>query len=205
VTQQKTFVFKKQKKKFKAIQSYLYKKPKQTTVKITQKPQNIPINKPQSNVTNILKSDIKKTASSKTKNKVIINNQKVAIKNNLSSTQLENLRSSINKKIRAKEFAHISRPKGYSVMTDLPDAVKHSKKQLTREEKKRAMTTQYSGGLAITKNDNGSCSIAEDLSNVGMEGIVALSGFKCGQTKMEKMYDKHMDKVLEKLGKKKRR
>jgi hypothetical protein len=53
------------------------------------------------------------------------------------------------------------------------------------------------------KNDDGSCTLIQDLSNVGMEGIKARSNFKCGQKKMEKSYDVHMDKILRKLGKKK--
>jgi len=90
-------------------------------------------------------------------------------------------------------------------MTDLPDAVPHSKKQLTvKDEKKQeeSITSHYGGGIDIVKNDNGTCILKEHLTSAGMEGMTALSMFKCGQTKMEKAYDVQMNKVLKKLGKK---
>ena len=64
------------------------------------------------------------------------------------------------------------------------------------------MTSNYGNGITIIKGDNGNCTLKKDLSNVGMTGITAFSSFKCGSTKMEKMYNAHMDEVLKKLGKK---
>jgi len=117
--------------------------------------------------------------------------------------ELNKLQQQLDQQSITSESNYYNRPRGKSVFNDLPEAVKHSQQPLSLSEKREQMTTHYGGSNDIIKNDDGSCTLRQDLSNVGMEGITALSGFKCGQTKMEKAYDAHMDKVLKKLGKKK--
>jgi hypothetical protein len=230
VKQKKVQTLKKTLVKHKAIQSYLYKKPQTPptkTMKATQenqedeKLQNKPIKAPkikqkkpsQAKIFKEKELKQKKTPSTELSSK--INKSEYSThkntQNNTKTTsstsalaQLENLRSSINKKIIAKEFARATRPRGFSAMTDLPDEVPHSKKQLTAEdekEKEDRMNTNYAGGITITNDGNGKCTLKQDLSYLGMDGLTALSDLKCGQTKMEKWYDAHMTKVLKKLGK----
>jgi len=132
--------------------------------------------------------------------------QKTTSKYSYSTNALEQFKNQLNNKIMTEELNYAQRPRGLSVFNDLPPAVAHSEKQLTlleKIEKEQKMATNYAGGIAITNDGDGHCTLKQDLSYLGMEGITALSGFKCGQTKMEKWYDAHMNKVLKKLGKKK--
>lgn len=128
-------------------------------------------------------------------------------KNSLSFSaleQLKQLQQQLDQQSINSEADYHNRARGKSIFNDLPAAVKHSEKQFTESEKREKMITHYGGGINIVKNDDGSCTLIQDLSNVGMTGIKARSSFKCGQTKMEKSYAAHMDKVLRKLGKKTR-
>jgi len=215
------------KKKITAIKSYLYRNPikqqpalskaetapstqnnniKETdTIKKLSTPA-IPdklIPSPKAKVNNQLANTMKKAISPieqslkspTTKNK----NKKLTFS---ALVQLKKLQQQLDQQSITSESNYYNRPRGKSVFNDLPAAVKHSQKQLTASEKRKKMTTHL-GANTIVKNSDGNCTLIQDLSNVGMEGITAISGFKCGQTKMEKSYDAHMNKVLEKLGKKK--
>ena len=213
-----------QKNKIKAIQSYLYRKPlpsvKQTTspTKAAEKtPEFKAIKKPLKNKNSkpIKTSKKPKTKNSKSSAATLTsppqlptrakNSSKSSSKNSWSFSaleQLKQLQQQLDQQNINRDANYHNRARGESVFNDLPAAVNHAEKQLTLSEKKEKMTTRYGGSIDIVKNDDGSCILIQDLSNVGMEGIKARSGFKCGQTKMEKAYDAHMDKILKKLGKK---
>lgn len=132
--------------------------------------------------------------------------QKTTSKYSFSTTVLDQFKNQLNNKIMTEQLNYAQRPRGLSIFNDLPPAVTHSVKKLTlleKIDKKQKMATHYAGGSTIIKNDDGTCTLIEDLTSRGMEGITAISKFGCGQTKMDKWYDAHMDKVLKKLGKKK--
>lgn len=114
-------------------------------------------------------------------------------------SQLSQLRSKINRQHQQQAFEHYSRQRSLSGMSDNPDSVPHSAVPLTRDQEKEQNTTHYSADKSITKHDNGTCSITEDLSSVGMEGHKATSMFACGESAFDKSFRQHMDKVKKKL------
>ncbi|QOL26777.1 hypothetical protein LP316_05630 [Thalassotalea sp. LPB0316] len=73
---------------------------------------------------------------------------------------------------------------------------------LTQDEKDKRATSNI-GNFDIIKGDNGNCTLVEDLSYLGLDHK-AVSSFGCGESKDEKNFRLHMDKVLERLGKKKK-
>lgn len=125
--------------------------------------------------------------------------QKPVSKKFSSFNQLKQLRNSIDRQILQQEFSARQATRSPSVMHAQPAAVPHSVEQLTDDEKKARNTTNYSDGLKITKNDNGTCTIEEDLSNVGIQGVTAVQGFACGESKFDKSFREHMKKVQQKL------
>ena len=113
--------------------------------------------------------------------------------------QLEQIRTSIDENIVAEEFARQNQHHSLSAMHPNPASAPRSVVPLTRDAKKAQNTTRYSDSLAITKTDSGICVIQEDLSNVGIEGVSAVSAFNCGPSKLERAFSHHMKKVTEKL------
>ncbi|WP_281561617.1 hypothetical protein [Thalassomonas sp. RHCl1] len=115
--------------------------------------------------------------------------------------QLQRLTNSINNQMLQEGIHQYQQHKSPSVMHGEQQPVPHSKKTIDAEQKKADNTTEYSQGMSITKHDDGTCSVTEDLSNVGMEGLSATQSFNCGISKEEKYFKEHMKNVLKKLGK----
>lgn len=115
--------------------------------------------------------------------------------------QLQKLTNSINSQMIQEEIYQYQQHKSASVMHGKQQPVPHSKKSIDDAQKRADSTTEYSSSMSITKNDDGSCSVTQDLSNVGMEGISATQHFSCGESKEKKYFREHMKKVLKKLGK----
>lgn len=88
-----------------------------------------------------------------------------------------------------------------SVLDAEPVLVPRSNQQLMPDQKKAQNTMRYSDDLSIIKGDNGRCAIEQDLSNIGMEGVKAISGFNCGESKFDASFRQHMEKVRKKIGK----
>ena len=86
-----------------------------------------------------------------------------------------------------------------SVFNPEPTLVPKSKNSESLDERIEKNTTRYSDDIEIIKHDNGTCSIKQDLSSVGMEGVTALQYFACGQTKIEKAFSAHMKAFQQKL------
>ncbi|WDE12542.1 hypothetical protein [Thalassomonas haliotis] len=115
--------------------------------------------------------------------------------------QLQKLTNSINNQLLQEGMSQYQQHKSPSVMHGKQQPVPHSKKTIDADQKKADSTTEYSQGMSITKHDDGTCSVTEDLSNVGMEGLSATQSFNCGISKEEKYFKEHMKNVLKKLGK----
>lgn len=128
--------------------------------------------------------------------------EKKAVSKYSALKQLNQLRNRLNEKMFEQESIEYSRPKTGSIMHGTPIPTPTSNIPLTPEQKKAKNSTRYGDGLAIIKNDNGTCTIESDLSNVGIEGVTAVSSSLCGESKEKKDFRLHMDKVLKKLGKK---
>ncbi len=116
-------------------------------------------------------------------------------------TQLSQLNKQQDKSFIEAQTAEQFRRRSPSVLDADPIPVPHSVKVQTRQAIKEKNTTRYTDELRIIKGDNGICTIEQDLSNVGIEGIKARSGFACGESKFDANFREHMKKVLKKLGK----
>lgn len=116
-------------------------------------------------------------------------------------SQLDKLKNAINNRMIQEEVYQYQQHRSASIMHGAQEPVPHSKKAVDAIQKKADSTTQYSQGMSITKNDDGTCSVTEDLSNVGMAGLSATQSFSCGESKEEKYFREHMKNVLKKLGK----
>ena len=101
---------------------------------------------------------------------------------------------------QAQEYNR-TQPNSGSLMHGEPTLVPHSVVRPTQEEIINASTQHIGGGMAITKGDNGSCTIVRDLSVVGMEGHSSTESFRCGLTKQEKAFKEHMAKFRARYGK----
>jgi len=115
--------------------------------------------------------------------------------------QLNKLRSDINQNISTNDIPSYRGSTSGSPMHGRPEVVPDSIVPETSDARHARTTQRYSDRLAITKNENGTCTIVEDLSAVGIEGVKAVSGFNCGESKDKKAFRKHMEGVLKKLGK----
>lgn len=115
--------------------------------------------------------------------------------------QLTKLTDRINREFIEQQKFTTQPQLALSVMHSKPVVVPHSTPVKDGEKQRKLSTVRYTDDLSITKGDDGTCSISQDLSNVGMEGITALQSFACGETKMQKGFRQHMKKVLKKLGK----
>ncbi len=115
--------------------------------------------------------------------------------------QLDELKQRLDQQIIEQQIYQHNRRKSISVLDGTPEAVPHSTKQLTQEEKTEQTTYQMSSDLKTIKGDDGTCLIVQDLSNVGMVGVTAVQSFSCGQSKFDNSFKAHMKKVLKKLGK----
>lgn len=93
-----------------------------------------------------------------------------------------------------------AKPNTGSVMHGTPTYVPHSFVEDTEKKAIASTPTQVGNGFSITKSDNGTCTLTEDLSTIGLQGKTT-SRFNCGLSKDEKSFNSHMKKVLKKLGK----
>jgi hypothetical protein len=121
--------------------------------------------------------------------------------NRQSSLQsLSRLKDKINQRIINQGMYNYTKPNTGSVMHGEPRYVPHS---FTEDTEKKAIATtssQVGNGFSVRKDDNGNCTLTEDLSTVGLQGKTT-SGFGCGLSKDEKLFKNHMKNVLKKLGK----
>lgn len=138
------------------------------------------------------------------KNKTVItnanNHKSIGIKER-ALKQLDALNNQITQQVISNELAEHFRHKSPSVMHGTPAAAPKSVVPLSREQKHNKATQKLDGSLAITKGDNGHCTIEEDLSKVGIEGVKAYSSFNCGESKFDKSFRLHMEKIRKKIGK----
>ena len=124
----------------------------------------------------------------------------------ISKNQLYDQLKQINKqKIQqhiAQQVAEYSRKKSGSVLHGKPSLAPKSVLKPSSEQYRQQNTTRYDDDLSIKKNINGTCTVTRDLSTVGIEGVAALSIMACGESKNDRNFRHHMNKVLTKLGKK---
>ena len=118
-----------------------------------------------------------------------------------SFTQLQRLRSKLNQSAITPTDSPYQRYQSPSVFNSNPKTVPHSV-PLKDEEKEREKNTKKMGaGIAITKGDDGTCSITQDMSVYGLSEGSSTQYFNCGESKFNKSFREHMKKVKTKLGK----
>ena len=115
--------------------------------------------------------------------------------------QISNLGKKLDQQFIEQEINEHFRHKSPSVMHGTPIPVPKSIVPLTREQKKLQSTQRLDDNISIVKGDDGTCFIEEDLTRSGIEGVKAVSAFNCGESKFDRSFREHMNKVKKKLGK----
>ena len=207
----------------KALQSFLYKKPKVEKIEVPSIQETLEANEAEPPATQPIEevtNPEQKTAETQTKpetkaipqvdppdamrpppslaDKKILTSKGIGEK---ALRQLSQLKTRIDDDIAETETFEQFRRRSPSVLDGEPYPVPHSVKALSAIEEKEKNTTRYSDDLSIIKGDDGNCTIEQDLSNVGIEGVKAISGFRCGESKFDASFRDHMKKVLKKMGK----
>ncbi|WP_019029700.1 hypothetical protein [Colwellia piezophila] len=140
-------------------------------------------------VTNAVKID-----SMTIKNKVAA----VSRGNSSSYDRLSQLRKNLANQQRDKAFSELTQKRSAAIMHGDPFPVPKTLVPLTAEQQhKRNTSTSHVG--SITKNDNGTCTMQrEQILGSPVEASTAY--FSCGESKFDKSFREHMQKVQTKLG-----
>jgi len=118
-----------------------------------------------------------------------------------SFTQLQNLRSKLNQRAASNVDNPYQDYQAPSIFNTNVKSVPHSV-PLRDEEKEREKRTKNMGsGIAITKGEDGVCSITQDMSAYGLSEGSSRQFFSCGESKFDKNFREHMKKVKAKIGK----
>ena len=184
----------------------LQKPVKENLKQVTKSPTATPETNPQILSEKLPKTPPEKKELAPIESPVIASNQKSVkkvnkIKKFSAYHQLNKLKNAMNKNMIQEDIYQYQQRKSASLMHETQETVLHSNMSVDVDKEKADRTTNYSAGMSITKNDNGTCSVTEDLSNVGMQGLSSTQFFDCGESKDEKYFKEHMKKVLKKLGK----
>jgi hypothetical protein len=115
--------------------------------------------------------------------------------------QLQRLRSRLNQ--RAANSVDMPN-QGYqtpSIFNTKVKPVPHSSPLKDEEKEREKNTKNMGGGIAITKGDDGTCSITQDMSVYGLSEGSSTQFFSCGESKFDQSFREHMKKVKAKIGK----
>lgn len=124
-------------------------------------------------------------------------------KNKLDSfTQLQRLRSKLNRGSNSFNENPYQRHQPPSAFNTQPETVPHSVPLKDKEKEREKNTKNMGAGIAITKGEDGRCSIKQDLGVYGLSEGSSIQYFNCGESKFDKSFREHMKKVKNKLGKK---
>lgn len=118
-----------------------------------------------------------------------------------SFTQLQRLRSKLNSSANAPTDSSYQSYQPPSVFNSKPKTVPHSVPLKDKEKEREKNTKNMGSGIAITKGDDGTCSITQDMSVYGLSEGSSTQHFNCGESKFDKSFRDHMKKVKAKLGK----
>lgn len=193
----------------KAIKSYLYEIPSTPIIeqvikeevkeikpqKLIEKSKAVPVSSTLASSVKPIKP-IKPAESVKAKLKT---ETKKTVQANFSAyKQLDNLRNSINEKIMVDDLSELQQFRSPSIMHGDQIPVPSSTIQLTPEQEREKRITRMSDDISITKYDNGICTI-ERKQFLGSPVEGSTSGFACGESKFDKSFRAHMQKVRDKI------
>jgi len=87
------------------------------------------------------------------------------------------------------------------IMAGIAPIVPHSvtEETLAEQASKTALSMNYYADAVIFKDDDGICTQIRDLSKVGMEGLTEIRRSRCGPSKFDKSFKKHMSAVIDKV------
>lgn len=123
---------------------------------------------------------------------------KPAVKGNFSSYErLSRLRERVQKQQREQAFNQVIQQRSVSIMDADPLPVPHTIVPLTREQQYQKNTSTSHTG-SITKHDNGTCTIYREQV-LGSPVEATTSKFTCGESKFDKNFREHMQKVKNKF------
>jgi len=111
--------------------------------------------------------------------------------------RLSRLRKQLNNQQRDQAFAELTQKRSASSMDAAPFPVPKTLVPLTEEQKYKLNTSKSHVG-SITKNDNGTCTIHREQI-LGSPVQATTSYFACGESKFDKSFREHMQKVQAKL------
>jgi hypothetical protein len=111
--------------------------------------------------------------------------------------RLSRLREKLGNQQRDQAFAELTQPRSNSVMDGDPFPVPKTIVPLTVDQQKKLNTSSSHVG-SITKNDNGTCTIYREQM-LGSPVHATTAHFACGESKFDKNFREHMEKVQAKF------
>ncbi|PKH88297.1 hypothetical protein [Colwellia sp. Bg11-28] len=164
--------------------------PSKTAVKT---PPNTPVNKPVTKTPSTQVTNAVKSETVTTKNKVL-----GASRGSFSSyDRLSRLRQKLDDQQREQAFSELTQPRSTSEMDGEPFPVPKTIVPLTVEQRQKLNTSSSHVG-SITKNDNGTCTIYREQV-LGSPVHATTAYFACGESKFDKSFREHMEKVQAKF------
>lgn len=118
-----------------------------------------------------------------------------------SFTQLQRLRSKLNNNATINTDNPYQKYQPPSVFNTTVKSVPHSVPLKDEEKERKKRTKNMGAGIAITKGEDGRCSITQDLSVYGLSEGSSTQFFACGESKFDQSFREHMKKVKAKIGK----
>ncbi len=118
-----------------------------------------------------------------------------------SFTQLQRLRNKLKQSspTSSNNFNQSYQPA--SIFNNNVKPVPHSAPVKDQEQERAKNTKDMGAGIAITKGDDGTCSVTQDMTAYGLSEGSSTQYFSCGESKFDKSFREHMKKVKAKLGK----
>ncbi|MBA6288153.1 hypothetical protein [Colwellia sp. MB3u-4] len=116
--------------------------------------------------------------------------------------QLQRLRSKLNQNSVSNTDNPYQSEQPPSIFNNDVKTVPHSVPLKDEAQTREKNTKNMGAGIAITKGDDGRCSITQDLSAYGLSEGSSTQFFSCGESKFDTSFREHMKKVKAKLGKK---
>lgn len=147
---------------------------------------------------------VTKTLSTQVTNAV--KSETVTTKNKVSGTsgasfssydRLSRLRQKLDNQQREQAFSELTQPRSTSEMDGEPFPVPKTIVPLTVEQRQKLNTSSSHVG-SITKNDNGTCTIYREQV-LGSPVHATTASFACGESKFDKSFREHMEKVQAKF------
>lgn len=118
-----------------------------------------------------------------------------------SFSQLQQLRSKLNRNATLPSNHQYQTYQQPSIFNRKNKVVPKSIPLLDPEKEREKNTHTMGAGIAIEKNDNGTCAITQDMSAYGLDNGSSTQYFNCGESKFDKSFRLHMKNVQKKISK----